>query len=82
MIRLTRLNNVPLYLNSDLIEHIDATPDTVISLTSGQKFLVTESPEEVCEKVLAFRKSILERDLGPGNRTTADRAPREASHGR
>ena len=58
MIKLTRLNHVPLIINSDLIDHIDATPDTVISLTSGQKFLVTESPEEVVDKVIAFRKAI------------------------
>lgn len=35
MIRLTRLNHIPLVLNSDLIEHIEITPDTVITLTSG-----------------------------------------------
>lgn len=58
MIKLTRLNQIPLFLNSDLIEHIDATPDTVVSLTSGQKFLVTESPEEVVDKVVAFRRLI------------------------
>ncbi len=57
MIRLTRINGAPLYLNSDLIEHIDPTPDTVVSLTSGAKFLVMESPDEVCEKVVAFRRS-------------------------
>ena len=56
MIKLTRLNGVPFYLNSDLIEHIDATPDTVITLTSGPKFLVLEDAEDVCEKVLAFRQ--------------------------
>jgi len=63
MIKLTRLNHVPLYLNSDLIEHIDSTPDTVVSLTSGQKFLVTESPDEVCVKVIAFRRSVLAHDV-------------------
>lgn len=61
MIKLTRLNQIPLILNSDLIEHIDATPDTVVSLTSGQKFLVTESPEEVVDKVVEFRRSLLRR---------------------
>ena len=35
MIRLTRLNRAPMVLNSDLIEHIDVTPDTVITLTTG-----------------------------------------------
>ena len=39
MIRLTRLNGVPLYLNSDLIEHIDASPDTLVTLSSGPKFM-------------------------------------------
>jgi flagellar protein FlbD len=82
MIKLTRLNGIPLYLNSDLIEHIDATPDTVVSLTSGQKFLVQESAEDICEKVVAFRKSILERDLSPANGTTPEPGQRGASHGR
>lgn len=58
MIRLTRLNRVPLVLNSDLIEHVEATPDTVITLTSGQKLVVLESAEEVVEKVIDFRRAI------------------------
>lgn len=61
MIKLTRLNQIPLILNADLIEHIDATPDTVVSLTSGQKFLVAESPQEVVDKVVEFRRSLLRR---------------------
>lgn len=60
MIRLTRINHKPLVLNSDLIEHVEVTPDTVISLTSGQKFMVLETAEEVIQKVIAFRKSICE----------------------
>jgi flagellar protein FlbD len=59
MIKLTRLNHVPLILNSDLIEHIDVTPDTVITMTSGQKFVVLESAGDVVESVIAFRKSIV-----------------------
>jgi flagellar protein FlbD len=59
MIRLTRLNRAPLFLNSDLIEHIDATPDTVISLTTGQKVMVLETADEVVEKVLDFRRTLL-----------------------
>ena len=42
MIPLTRLNHIPLVLNSDLIEHIEITPDTVITLTTGQKIMVLE----------------------------------------
>jgi flagellar protein FlbD len=58
MIRLTRINRAPLVLNSDLIEHIEATPDTVIALTNGQKLMVLESADEVIKKVIQFRRSI------------------------
>jgi flagellar protein FlbD len=59
MIQLTRLNHVPLIVNSDLIEHVEVTPDTVITLTTGQKFLVLESAEDVVERVIQFRRAIL-----------------------
>lgn len=59
MIRLTRLNHDPIYVNSDLIEHIEVTPDTVIALTSGQRFMVLETADEVVRRVLEFRRSIL-----------------------
>ncbi len=59
MIALTRLNHVPLVVNSDLIEHIEVTPDTVVALTTGQKFLVLESAEEVIERILNFRRRLL-----------------------
>jgi flagellar protein FlbD len=59
MIQLTRLNHIPLIVNSDLIEHIEVTPDTVITLTTGQRFLVLESPEEIVDKVISFRRAIL-----------------------
>jgi len=58
MIHLTRINRVPLVLNAELIEHLDTTPDTVISLTNGQKFVVLESAEEVIERVIQFRRRI------------------------
>ncbi len=58
MVRLTRLNHAPLVLNSDLIEHIDSTPDTVITLTTGQILRVRESAEEVVERIVEFRRRI------------------------
>jgi flagellar protein FlbD len=58
MIQLTRLNHIPLILNSDLIEHIEVTPDTIIVLTSGEKFVVTETVDEVIDKVVKFRRNI------------------------
>jgi flagellar protein FlbD len=62
MIQLTRLNRIPLVLNSDLIEHIEATPDTVITLTTGQIMRVLESAEEVVARVVEFRRAIY-RDI-------------------
>jgi len=59
MIQLTRLNHVPLIVNADLIEHVEVTPDTVIALTTGQKFLVLESAEEVVQRVIQFRRAIV-----------------------
>jgi flagellar protein FlbD len=59
MIHVTRINRVPLVLNSDLIEHVETTPDTVISLTTGQKFMVLESADEVIRRVIGFRRQIL-----------------------
>jgi flagellar protein FlbD len=59
MIHLTRLNHLPLVLNADLIESIEVTPDTVISLTTGQKLVVLEPAEEVVRRVVEFRRAIL-----------------------
>ena len=59
MIFLTRLNQVQFVVNSDLIEHIEVTPDTVVALTTGEKFLVLESAAEVIELVVRFRRSLL-----------------------
>ena len=61
MIRLTRINRVPLVLNSDLIEHLEVTPDTVIAMTTGDKFMVLESADDVIQKVIEFRRSIADR---------------------
>ena len=58
MIRLTRLNRVPLVLKADLIEHIEITPDTVVSLTNGQKFVVLESADEIIRRVVSFRRQL------------------------
>ena len=58
MVRLTRLNRMPLVLNSDLIEHIDVTPDTVITLTTGQILRVREGADEVVRRIVEFRRRV------------------------
>jgi len=65
MIRLTRLNHAPMVLNSDLIEHIDVTPDTVITLTNGQIVRVLETADEVVDRVVEFQQRVLDRETLP-----------------
>jgi flagellar protein FlbD len=59
MIQLTRLNNQPLVVNSDLIKFVEKAPDTVLTLVTGEKIVVLESTDQVLEKVVAFRRTIL-----------------------
>jgi flagellar protein FlbD len=59
MIQLTRLNNARLALNSDLIKYVEEAPDTVITLLNGEKLVVRETTEEVIERVLQFRRAIV-----------------------
>ncbi len=63
MIRLTRLNHGPFLLNPDLIEHLETTPDTVITLTNGNQFVVRETAEEVVDLIVEFRRRIVERRI-------------------
>ncbi|MCK4546794.1 MAG: flagellar FlbD family protein [Candidatus Eisenbacteria sp.] len=54
MITLTHLKGEKIVLNADLIESLEATPDTVITLTTGKRIVVQESVEEVAERVEAY----------------------------
>ncbi|MFP3916193.1 flagellar FlbD family protein [Lysinibacillus telephonicus] len=58
MIELTRLNGKPFSLNAIYIESVEAFPDTTITLTTGRKFIVLESEEEVRNRVALFYRSI------------------------
>jgi len=59
MIRLTRLNNTPITINSDLIKLMENAPDTVITLVTGEKIVVLESSDEVVQRIVDFRRRIL-----------------------
>lgn len=61
MIMLTRLNGEKFMVNQDLIEFIDKTPDTVISMTSGKKIPVVESLQAVRNKVIRFKQKVNSR---------------------
>ena len=83
MIQLTRLNHVPLIVNADLIEHVEVTGDTVVALTTGQKFMVLESAEEVVDKVIQYRRAIMSSAHCPlkVERMTLDESPEQADTG-
>ena len=58
MILLKKLNNAPIAVNSDLIQYIEETPDTVITLTNSDKVVVQEGMNEIIQKVVHFRRLI------------------------
>ncbi len=58
MIEVTRLSGSTLVLNADLIERVEETPDTVITLTTGAIFLVKESADEVVEQVIEYKAKV------------------------
>ncbi len=58
MVQLTRLNGQPIMVNADLIESVETTPDTVITLVSGNKLIVRNSMEEIQERIVAFKRKI------------------------
>jgi len=60
MIQLTRLNNSPLIVNSDLVKFVEQSPDTVITLVNGEKILVREKADEVLSRIVEFRRSVLQ----------------------
>ncbi len=60
MIELTRLNGHPLLVNSDLIKHVEAIPDTTLTLVTGEKLVVLESCSDVLARTLQYRSSVLQ----------------------
>ncbi|WP_459841642.1 flagellar FlbD family protein [Halanaerocella petrolearia] len=58
MIKLTRLNDSEFVVNAELIKTIEATPDTVVNLTTGQCLIVKEDVDEVIKKAINYRRQI------------------------
>jgi flagellar protein FlbD len=70
MISLTRLSGSVFVLNADLIERLDSTPDTVITLVDGKKYVVSESMDEVVDAIRAYRGSLIAASHLPGTPTS------------
>lgn len=59
MIRVTRLDGTELMVNTELIELMEAVPDTVITLTTGRKLVVQEDVDEIARRVTTYRRELL-----------------------
>ena len=59
MIQVTRLNGTPLTINAELIESLEPGAQTVVSLATGNRFVVRESADEVTAKVIEYRRQLL-----------------------
>ncbi|MBI3911649.1 MAG: flagellar FlbD family protein [Armatimonadetes bacterium] len=68
MITLTQINGYPIVVNVDLIETMEATPDTHITLVTGQRIIVREDIKEVIERVVEYRR----RSAPPGTHLWPD----------
>jgi flagellar protein FlbD len=83
MIQLTRLNGHLLYVNPDLIKFIESAPDTVLTLTSGEKIVVREDSKQVLQQIIAYRRQLAsqaappEGQQGSGQAQGADQEPGE-----
>jgi len=60
MVRITRLNGSTLVVNSDMIEFLEATPDTIVTLTTGRKVVAKESIDELIDKVVEYKRRCLQ----------------------
>ncbi len=63
MIELTKLNDRKIMINSDLIESVEETPDTVITLVGGKKLIVKENRQQIRNLVILFRREINKKVL-------------------
>ena len=58
MIELTKLNKKKFMLNCDMIESMEASPDTVVTLRNGKLYIVEETPEEIVHQVIDYKRKI------------------------
>ena len=63
MILVTRLNNTSIYINPDLIVFIEETPDTILTLSNGEKLAIQEKVGEVIRRIIGFRRSIFNTSI-------------------
>lgn len=67
MIRVSHLNEGEFYVNCELIEQMEETPDTVLTMLSGRKVLVAESAQEIIKLTLEYKKKVHGIEMGSNN---------------
>ncbi|HEY9765529.1 MAG TPA: flagellar FlbD family protein [Chroococcales cyanobacterium] len=63
MIKATRLNGTEFYINPELIETVEETPDTVVKLTTGQTFVVRDHAGVMVERFMEYKRTVYGRSL-------------------
>ena len=68
MIKLKQLNGKELVVNAELISHIETTPNTIITLSTGNKIVVCDTVDEIIQKVILYKRSILQPIVDTNNK--------------
>lgn len=68
MIELTKLNRKKFILNCELIETVESTPDTVITLRNGKMYIVSEPPRQIVDMTIKYKKLLFSGLIAPGGR--------------
>jgi len=58
VIAVTKLNGEQFIVNAELVELVESTPDTIVSLTTGKKYMVKETLDEIIERIIQYRRQI------------------------
>ena len=58
MIRVTRFNGSQFYLNAEMIQTVESTPDTVVTLTNNTKVLVKEKAEVIIARIIEYQRLV------------------------
>jgi flagellar protein FlbD len=72
MIKVTRLNDSELVINADLIEFVEAIPESIISLTTGKKIMVQETVDDIIDRVAEFKRRSGIRVKSPDTRPASN----------
>lgn len=72
MIVVTRLNGPQFAVNPDLLQRIESTPDTILTLIDGTKYIVAESMAEVTDLVVGYRARVVAATIAMNGEETAD----------